>query len=246
MRAELAKANQGLMDLGMIAEQLRREESGSAIARTYEQAAKKAAEELGPLVGGMMAENWAAAGFGDTGHMDKVLRQCQVTVRVKGSSLSLMVWMPSHAAGYFRNYKSGGMRVVSPYTVAGALNYGAVRAKGADRDSFTHSDAPRPFGAKGKRTIKKLAFSGASPRALAALERGYTRKGVRLTSGVKLGGVAYAKLTTKVGRSVKFSNGVVALEGKKFFELNTTQRKIVSDKFADLILTFMSEVSYGR
>lgn len=210
--------------------------------------ASEAAKKVTPLVARYVVENWRKQGLGETGYMESLLQQIKVIASVKSNgSLRIYMMMPARAEPYRRARKDGSVVEVSPYVVAGAQNYGAVRMKQATK----HLDRP-PVGTNAKRSIKKLALKGSiSKQAMTAITKGYRRKGVQVTSGFDIGNVVQVKMKKGWANqpkdtlrqtskpyilSAKFSSGVVVIAPKTFYELDAAQRVRFASEFESALL----------
>lgn len=215
---------------------------------TYENAARDAATQIEPLVGRCLIDNWTKTGMGQTGVMARNLSKPKVFARVKGKSISLQMYMNPAAEGYKR--KDG---TTSAFTVAGALNYGAVRMSrarmqtvdpvtGAVGISGRGTTMRIELGASAKATIKKIAMTGAaSKRAMSSLSKGIVQRkgynaGNTLRSGYDVGKVEFAKQTKKMGTSAYFASGVVVIPPKEFFYLTTRQQSVIGTEFLKFLI----------
>jgi hypothetical protein len=222
--------------------------SDEVYTAAYENAARDAATQIEPLVGRCLVDNWKATGMGDTGTMQSNLAKPKVFAKVKGGSISLSMYMNPSATGYKR--KDG---TTSAFTVAGALNFGAVRMSqsrmqsvdpvtGAIGISGKGTNMRIQLGASAKATIKKMAMEGkASKRAMSSLARGIVvRKGhnagTTIRSGYDVGKVDFAKQTKKMGVSAYFSSGVVVIPPKEFFFLTTRQQSVIGTEFLKFLI----------
>lgn len=199
-------------------------------AAYYEDAAREAAVKIQPLVARCLIDNWKATGLGNTGQMVRILEKTVVRAYVRGKKIQLKMFMAPDAGKYGKT---------SAFTVAGALNFGAVRLPKKVRpivDTVTGRlfDVKErgTLGAKAKRTVKQFALTGKiSNRARLAIERGSTLKSGRQTDPYHIGEALEYRDNPKLGISTRLGGGAVVIAGKQFFYLTQRQANAIGAQF---------------
>jgi len=222
-------------------------------SEAYQRAADLAAEQLAPYVGNCLLENWRGAGYQSrTGTMEGNLKSPVVKATVRGKTIRLQYYMNPQSKPYDQKTAGGKTEKKSAFTVAGALNYGAVRMTKAVRkvrDStglINKMDYRAPIGSAAKRTIKKIAMTGtASARAIKRLTLGTRSKysDEPLTHGFHLGKVIFAKQNMRMGTSVHFSSSTVVIPAKVFFQLKPSQNLMLGNRYINFLLIHLRKES---
>jgi len=181
-----------------------------------------------------------------TGKIRSAVSQAIIGMNIDGRKIVITAAMPSGVESFV---SSSGAKS-DFYTVAGSLNFGAVRVPKERRKKQDLStgkitvEKQDVIGAKAKRTVKKVALGQAvSSRAVNAVEEGRRfKKFNEKKSGkvaknprksVKGFGVSVVSETSS---SAKTTGGAVVIKPRPFFEFTETQKAMLSESFVRVFI----------